>query len=235
MKRPRNLTHPLSGLPIVPLGYGRRGPIWPILGGADDPPADPPKNDPPSNDPPKNDPPKNDPPNDKTFTQADLDRIVTERITRERTKFSDYDDLKRKAAELDKVKRDQESETEKAVRVAREEGLAAGRAEVRPGLVGAEFRAAAAGRIDAERLATLTEDIDMSRYLLDSGDVDVEKVAKKVDAWAPPVDPEKEKEKPPRRPRPDPSQGSSGKKTTSGMAAGREMFAASRPGRGRDT
>ncbi len=197
--------------------------------------GDPPKNDPPKNDPPRNDPPKDDPPADRSFTQADVDRIVAERLTRDRARFADYEDLKKKATELDKVKREQESETEKAVREAREEGLNAGRAEVRPTLVAAEFRAAAAGRIDADRLATLTDDIDMSRYLLDSGAVDVDKVAKKVDAWAPPPDPDKEKDKAPRRPRPDPSQGSSGKKTTSGMAAGREMFAASRPGRGRDT
>lgn len=34
---------------------------------------------------------------EQTFTQADLDRVVTERIARERDKFKDYDDLKAKA------------------------------------------------------------------------------------------------------------------------------------------
>lgn len=34
-----------------------------------------------------------------TFTQADLDRIVKERVQRERAKFADYDDLKKKAGE----------------------------------------------------------------------------------------------------------------------------------------
>ncbi len=34
---------------------------------------------------------------EQTFTQADLDRVVTERLTREREKFKDYDDLKAKA------------------------------------------------------------------------------------------------------------------------------------------
>ena len=29
-----------------------------------------------------------------TFTQADIDRIVADRLTRERQKFADYDDLK---------------------------------------------------------------------------------------------------------------------------------------------
>jgi hypothetical protein len=30
------LLHPRTGEPILPLGYGRRGPIWPILGASDD-------------------------------------------------------------------------------------------------------------------------------------------------------------------------------------------------------
>lgn len=38
----------------------------------------------------------------KTFTQAEVDQIVKDRIARERAKFSDYDELKAKAAEADK-------------------------------------------------------------------------------------------------------------------------------------
>jgi hypothetical protein len=34
---------------------------------------------------------------DQTFTQADVDRIVRERVKREREKFADYDDLKARA------------------------------------------------------------------------------------------------------------------------------------------
>lgn len=34
----------------------------------------------------------------QAFTQADVDRIVKERVQRERAKFADYDDLKAKAA-----------------------------------------------------------------------------------------------------------------------------------------
>lgn len=33
----------------------------------------------------------------KTFTQAEVDEIVKERVKRERTKFADYDDLKKQA------------------------------------------------------------------------------------------------------------------------------------------
>lgn len=35
----------------------------------------------------------------ESFTQADVDRIVRERVQRERAKFADYDDLKAKAGE----------------------------------------------------------------------------------------------------------------------------------------
>lgn len=50
---------------------------------------------------------------DKSFTQADLDRIVAERLAREKAKFGDYEDLKRKAAEFDKGQQAQLSEQEK--------------------------------------------------------------------------------------------------------------------------
>jgi hypothetical protein len=41
---------------------------------------------------------------EKTFTQAELDRVVRDRLAREREKYADYDDLKSKAAEADKGK-----------------------------------------------------------------------------------------------------------------------------------
>lgn len=54
-----------------------------------------------------------------TFTQADIDRIVADRLTRERQKFADYDDLKSKAAKLTDLEKAQMSEAEKqAARVA---------------------------------------------------------------------------------------------------------------------
>jgi hypothetical protein len=40
----------------------------------------------------------------KTFTQADLDRVVRERLERERAKYADYDELKAKAEDADKTK-----------------------------------------------------------------------------------------------------------------------------------
>jgi hypothetical protein len=46
----------------------------------------------------------------KTLTQADVDRIVAERVAREKGKFADYGDLKAKAAKFDEL--DQASKTE---------------------------------------------------------------------------------------------------------------------------
>lgn len=36
---------------------------------------------------------------EQTFTQADLDKVVKERVARERAKYADYDDLKAQASE----------------------------------------------------------------------------------------------------------------------------------------
>lgn len=47
-------------------------------------------------------------------TQADLDRIIADRLARERAKFADYDDIKMKAAEYDKLVEASKTEAEKA-------------------------------------------------------------------------------------------------------------------------
>ncbi|MFW6091495.1 MAG: capsid assembly scaffolding protein Gp46 family protein [Actinomycetota bacterium] len=52
------------------------------------------------------------PPAEKTFTQDEVNRIVEDRLKRERAKFSDYDELRRRAEEADKSKSDIEKLTE---------------------------------------------------------------------------------------------------------------------------
>jgi hypothetical protein len=49
-----------------------------------------------------------------TFTQADVDRIVRERLARQKSQFADYEDLKTKATEYDKIAEAQKSELDKA-------------------------------------------------------------------------------------------------------------------------
>jgi hypothetical protein len=114
----------------------------------------------------------------KTFTQADVERIIAGRLS----KYADYDDVKKQLTDIQKAN---ETETEKAINAAKEEARKAALAEATPRLVEAEFRAAAAGRMTAEQLKELTEDLDMSKYLTDKGEVDVERITKKIDALAP--------------------------------------------------
>jgi hypothetical protein len=49
-----------------------------------------------------------------TFTQSDVDRIVKERLARQKAQFGDYEDLKAKASQFDEIAESQKSELEKA-------------------------------------------------------------------------------------------------------------------------
>lgn len=74
----------------------------------------------------------------QTFTQADVDRIVRERVQRERAKYADYDDLKTKAegaktledrvAEIERQAKDSEARALRA-EVANAKGLTASQAK----------------------------------------------------------------------------------------------------------
>lgn len=77
-------------------------------------------------------------------TQADLDRIINDRLARERAKYSDYADLKKKAQAHDKALEEAKSEQEKAVDAARKEGESAAVDRANTRLVNAEVRALAA-------------------------------------------------------------------------------------------
>jgi len=50
----------------------------------------------------------------RTFTQDDVNRIVSERLAKERSKYEGYDEYKSKAAELDALKESQKTELQKA-------------------------------------------------------------------------------------------------------------------------
>lgn len=164
------------------------------------PPAEPPQGGPPA------EPQKDD-------RQTEIDRIVADRLAREKRQHAEETkELRKQAAEADKLRKERETETEKAIREAEERGRTAALAATAPRLVLAEMRAAAAGRIDPDRFDTLTEDLDLSKYLTDAGGVDLERVQRKVAAWAPApkqqdADPPPAPPSAPRRPRPDPTQG----------------------------
>ncbi|ASU81412.1 hypothetical protein CDO52_00215 [Nocardiopsis gilva YIM 90087] len=112
-----------------------------------------------------------------TFTQDDVDRIVSERLARERAKYADYDDLKSAATEAANVQREYEELSGKTAQV--EQQLRVERAARRYGL-----------------------DDDLLPFLSGQSDEEVEERAKtlatKLTAAPPPT---------PISPRPDPSQG----------------------------
>jgi hypothetical protein len=81
-------------------------------------------------DPPEGDPPEGDPP--KSFSQADVDRIVAERVKRVKlTAPADYDDLKAKATKLDEIEAASRSDLEKAQEAQRRADERATAAEAR--------------------------------------------------------------------------------------------------------
>lgn len=122
-------------------------------------------------------------------TQADLDRIITERLSRERQKiqgrYSDYDDLRKKAERHDALELELSSDKDKAVKEARDEERTKVNAEATPRVVRSEFKAAAKGVLTDDQLTALLEDLDLGKYVTDKGDPDEDKISNKVAAFAP--------------------------------------------------
>lgn len=56
---------------------------------------------------------------ERTFTQSELDAIVADRLKRDRAKYADYEQLKDKAAEYDRLSEASKSELQKAVEIGR--------------------------------------------------------------------------------------------------------------------
>jgi hypothetical protein len=110
-------------------------------------------------------------PPEKTLTQADVDRVVADRLARERQKFADYDDVKAKAARLDEIEAANATEAEKlAAKADAAEKLAAA-ATARA--VKAEVKALSDSFADRDD-AVLNLG-DLSRFITD-GDVDTDAI-----------------------------------------------------------
>lgn len=102
-----------------------------------------------------------DPDSEKTFTQAELEKIVGERLARERSKYGDYDTLKAKASKFDEVEQANKTELEQArdreatAVAARDEALAHARdLMIRAALLQA---ATAAGAVDPDAVVQLAD------------------------------------------------------------------------------
>lgn len=176
----------------------------------------------------------NEPPSPPAYTppatQADLDRIIGDRVARERAKYADYNDLKAKADAHDKALADAMTEQEKAVADARREGEQSALQSANSRLVAAEARALAAEagfRIGAASVVRLLDLTDVG--VNEAGEVDQAAIKAKLDdlktaepdlvgtAKTPP-------------PKPDRSQGGGDTPPSGGgsVSAGRDLFAARR-------
>lgn len=93
------------------------------------------------------------------------------------------------AKELDELRQQTMSDTEKALAQARTEGRTEGLAAGAARLAAAEIRAAAAGRMGNDQLDALLEATNLAVFIDDNGEVDRNRVGKFVDGIAPKVEP----------------------------------------------
>lgn len=106
------------------------------------------------------------------LSQADVDRIVEERLSRERKKYSNYRELKQKADRLAEIEAAQQTELERAVSKAHDEGYTKGRTETLTAtgerLVRAEFKAEAGGKVAG--IDDLLGDLNLAKFVDEDGE-----------------------------------------------------------------
>lgn len=109
----------------------------------------------------------------RTFSQADVDRIVTDRLAKQGRKFADYDDLAKKAAKLDELEAASQSDLEKAqARADQAEAAAANavkQAQAQLSRAAVLVEAAKAGAVDPDAVWALLPSDAVT--LDDAGDV----------------------------------------------------------------
>ncbi len=110
---------------------------------------------------------------EKKFTQADIDRVVQDRLARERQRYSDYDDLK---AKVDA----QKSEAEKAIEAARAEGAKEVASKYQKRLFEAEVRSHAAALKFRDTGDALSVFGDSEGLVSDDGSVDGAAIQKRL-------------------------------------------------------
>lgn len=157
------------------------------------------------------------------FSQADVDRIVGDRLARETRKYANYDELVAAKTELDTMKAANATDLEKAIQKARDEAGAEIRATTDRQLIAAEIRAlAAAARFHDPKVAPALADLTGIKVGAD-GTVDTAaaEAAVKALADAHPYLVASEEKKDPKTPRRDPAQGARPGEKPDGRDAGR--------------
>jgi hypothetical protein len=214
----RNLATPtlsayFASHPAPVLGFRANGrSIYGIAGGAED---DAPADDAPSDDKPTTYSPP--------ATQADLDRIIGERVVRVRNQFADYADLKAKAEAHDAALEAAKTDAEKAIDAARTEGQKSALEAVNARLVKSEARVLATAAKFRDPTDALVH-LDLSDVKVgDDGEPDAKAIEQKLKTLAESKPYLIDDGKP--TPRPDPTQGGGGGgEDKPSVSRGREMF-----------
>jgi|SRR5690349_13630541 len=103
------------------------------------------------------------------------------RVTKANQEAAKYRrELRAAQAELDKVRKSGLTEQEKAVAEAEQRGAQTAAAKAGPRLVRAEFRAAAAGRVETDTLSAYLEDVDLTKFLGDDGEPDTKAIEARI-------------------------------------------------------
>jgi hypothetical protein len=112
---------------------------------------------------------------ERTFTQAEMEAIIGERLKREKAKYADYSELQAKAAEYDKAQEASKSELQKAVeeRDSLKSQLDALQAE--KAHADAVAKAASEHGVDAALLARMSGDVEENALYLKSSMASVSK------------------------------------------------------------
>lgn len=98
---------------------------------------------------------------------------------------ADYDQLKALADKWRDYENSNKTPDQKAIDAAAENARKEERAKAAPRIVKAEFKAAAAGNVPKELLDAFLEDVNPLIYLKEDGELDAEKIQKRVDTLAP--------------------------------------------------
>lgn len=136
---------------------------------------------------------------------------------------ADYDQQKADAEKWRKAQEDSKTPDQKAIddaaKKAREEASAETRKSFAPRLVAAEFKAASAGKVSKELLDAFLEDVNHTVYLKPDGELDTDKIEKRVKTLLESAGNKQQKERKPNHQGYRPSDGATS------VASGRDLFA----------
>jgi hypothetical protein len=103
---------------------------------------------------------------EKTFTQAEMDAIIGERLGRLKAKYADYDELKTKATAYDEAAEASKSELQKAVEERDKLKAKLDALEAEKAHADAVAKAASEHGVDAELLARMKGDVEENAKFL---------------------------------------------------------------------